>query len=93
MQYQVPKFIEIESKIIGPLTLKQFIYLLIGAGICAIFYLFLELWLVIILGIFIMGFCATLAFLKINSQPFPQVLKSMLHFGFGPKKYYWKKKK
>jgi len=26
MQFQVPQFIEIEDKIFGPLTLKQFLY-------------------------------------------------------------------
>src|SRR3989344_2665997 len=32
MEYQVPQFIEVEDKIIGPLTLKQFIYLAGEAG-------------------------------------------------------------
>ena len=32
MQFQVPQFIEIEDKIIGPFTVKQFIYLVGGAG-------------------------------------------------------------
>jgi len=36
MRFQVPQFIEIESKIFGPLTFKQFIYLAGGAGIAPI---------------------------------------------------------
>ena len=32
MRFQVPQFIEIESKIFGPLTFKQFIYLAGGGG-------------------------------------------------------------
>ena len=27
MQYQVPQFIEVEDKIFGPLTFKQFLYI------------------------------------------------------------------
>ena len=32
MRFEVPQFIEIEDKIFGPLTWKQFIYLAGGAG-------------------------------------------------------------
>ncbi|TSC80302.1 MAG: hypothetical protein G01um101429_152 [Parcubacteria group bacterium Gr01-1014_29] len=31
-QFQVPQFIEVEDKIFGPLTTKQFFYLLGGGG-------------------------------------------------------------
>ena len=31
MQFKVPQFIDMEDKIVGPLTLKQFAYIL-GAG-------------------------------------------------------------
>ena len=33
MHFQTPQFIEIEDKIFGPLTLKQFIYLAGAAGL------------------------------------------------------------
>ena len=32
MQFQVPQFIDVENKIIGPLSLRQFLYLA-GAGL------------------------------------------------------------
>ena len=48
MRFQVPQFIEIESKIFGPLTLKQFIYLIGGGGIIFILYALLPFWLMII---------------------------------------------
>ena len=93
MQYPVPQFIEVESKIIGPLSLKQFLYLVGGVAICVILNFFLKLGAVIILGIFIMGFVGALAFLKINGQPFSKILKSMIQFSFGPRIYVWKKTK
>ena len=41
MRFQVPQFIEVEDKIFGPLTIKQFIYLLGGAGLSFIIYSFI----------------------------------------------------
>ncbi len=51
MRYQVPQFIEIEDKIFGPLTLKQFIYLAGGGGLCLIFFSLLPLYIMVILSI------------------------------------------
>ena len=33
MRFQVPQFIEVEDKIFGPLTLKQFLYTAGGAAV------------------------------------------------------------
>lgn len=38
MQYAVPQFTEIEDKLIGPLTLKQFLIFLAAGGIILLFY-------------------------------------------------------
>jgi hypothetical protein len=38
MQYAVPQFTEVEDKLIGPLTLKQFLFLLATGGIILFFY-------------------------------------------------------
>src|SRR3990172_12458701 len=43
MQFQVPQFIEIEDKIFGPLTFKQFIYVAGGAGACYLLWRVLPL--------------------------------------------------
>jgi hypothetical protein len=45
MRFQVPQFIEVEDKIFGPLTVKQFIYLAGGAGLVFILYHFLPTWI------------------------------------------------
>ena len=42
MRFHVPQFIEKESKIIGPLTLRQFLWLLAGGGLLLILKLFLT---------------------------------------------------
>ena len=92
MRFQVPQFIEIEDKIFGPLTLKQFIYMAGGAGLSFVMYTLLPFYVAIILIILIMGFSATLAFYKINKRfPFVYLVEAATKYFFGPKLYIWKK--
>ncbi len=91
MQFQVPQFTEIEDKIIGPLTLKQFLYLLAAGVVIFLLYKFLNLFLVIIVSIPVAGLAITLAFVKINNQPFISVVKNFLGFLRKPDFYVWKK--
>ncbi|MEW5907751.1 MAG: PrgI family protein [Patescibacteria group bacterium] len=90
-KFQVPQFIEIESRIFGPLTLKQFIYLIGGAGIIFILYKFLPFWLMIFFSIPVGGIAVALAFYKVNNQPFIRVLESAFHYTTSSKIYIWKK--
>ena len=91
MQFQVPQFIEIEDKIFGPFTLKQFIYLAGGAGISFIIYNFLGLFW----GLFLIGpviaFAFALAFYKVNSKPFINVVEAGFKYYLNDKLYIWKK--
>jgi len=91
MQHQVPQFIDIEDKIFGPLTAKQFFYVLGGGAAIFIMYVSFQLWLVIILGAPIVVFCGALAFLKINGRPFIKVLGAALGYATSGKLYLWKK--
>ena len=74
MEYQVPQFIEVEDKIIGPLTLRQFIYVAGTAGLCIIFFFYLNFVFALILALPVIGFGAALAFYKINGKPLIEVL-------------------
>lgn len=91
MDYQVPQFIEVEDKIIGPLTLKQFIYLAGGAGICAIFLLYLPLFIGILLSIPVAALAGALAFYKVNNKNFVEVLEAGFKYYTGGRLYLWKK--
>ena len=91
-QYQVPQFIEVEDKIFGPLTLKQFIYLAGGGGVCLMFFTLLPLWLTIILAVPVMAFSAALAFYEINGRPFIVALEHATSYFFGTKLYLWKQR-
>ena len=92
MRFQVPQFIEVEDKIFGPLTLKQFIYLAGGGGLSFIVYVFLNsLVLAMVPIILIMGVSAALAFYKVNNKPFVNVVESAFKYYLGGKLYIWRK--
>lgn len=64
MRYQVPQFVDIEDKIIGPLTLKQFlIYFITALGLIPV-YLFTDLSLFITLVLPVGAVAAAFAHLK-----------------------------
>ncbi len=92
MQFSVPQFIEIEDKIIGPLTLKQFLYLAGGAGLVFLLWYILKLWLFLIVAIPVLTLSFSLAFLKINGRPFANFLGSMINYLLKPRTYIWKEK-
>jgi hypothetical protein len=92
MRFQVPQFIEVEDKIFGPLTLKQFIYLAGGAGLSFVIYVFLgNLLFSFIPIIVVLAISATLAFYRINNRPFINVMESAFRYFRGGKLYIWKK--
>lgn len=91
MQFQTPQFIEVEDKIFGPLTLKQFIYLVGGAGIVFALYTLLPFFLVLIIGAPITGLAVALAFYKVNNRPFVDVIESAVSYFFSHRLYVWKK--
>jgi len=91
MRFQVPQFIEIEDKVFGPLTFKQFLYLAGGAGLSFILYVFLPLLIAIPLILGVAGFSAALAFYKTDNKPFIVLVGSWFRFVLGSKLYVWKK--
>ncbi len=70
MQFIVPQFIEVETKIIGPISVRQFITLLVSAGIIFLLYELLASTAFIISALFVAAISGTIAFARINSQPF-----------------------
>lgn len=92
MQYQVPQFIEIEDKIFGPLTIKQFVYLAGGAGLCLIFFTLLPLYVFVVLSIPVMTFSGALAFYQVNGRPFIVALEHAFGYFLSGKLYLWKQR-
>jgi hypothetical protein len=92
MQFQVPQFIEIEDKIFGPLTLKQFLYLAGGTGACVALFIYIPYKILsVIMIIPIAGFTLALAFYKVNNKPFIDMVQSAFYYFLGDKLYLWRK--
>ncbi|KND47991.1 MAG: hypothetical protein AB201_00090 [Parcubacteria bacterium C7867-006] len=91
MRYQVPQFIEVEDKIIGPFTIKQFVYVAGGAFMCYIIYTYLPFYIAIILLAVVAPLSLALAFYKINNKPFIDFLESAFLFYTKNNLYLWKK--
>ena len=89
-QFQIPQFITIEDKVIGPFTIKQFLYLAFGAGIIGITYFFFQSFISIPVALLVGTLAGSLAFLKINEQPFPAILWHAGAYFFRPRLYIWK---
>jgi len=92
MRFQVPQFIEVEDKIFGPLTLKQFIFIAGGAGLSFVIYAFMSNLLFSAIPIIVvMGASSALAFYRLNNRPLIDVVESAFKYFFSNKLYIWKK--
>jgi len=92
MEYQVPQFIEVEDKIVGPLTFKQFIYIAGAAGICVVFFVYLPIWLAFLLSAPVVGLASALAFYRVNGKSFIEMLEAGFNYYTGAKLFLWKHK-
>jgi len=92
MQFIVPQFIDIEDKVIGPFTFKQFTYLAGGLGLAFTVYKLLPKIIAFPLGIGIIVLAAALTFYKINGKPFVFILQAFISFFFQSKLYIWRQK-
>lgn len=92
MRFEVPQFIEIEDKIFGPLTWRQFLYLGGGVGMAVVMFFMLPLIFFIIFGIPLALLAGALSFYPVNNRPFSYFLESVINYVSGPKLYLWRKK-
>ncbi len=89
MQFQVPQFIEVEDKIVGPLTFKQFVFVAGGLGLAYVTWRILPLFLAAPLIVGVLGLAAALAFMQVNGRPFLLALENAFYFALHPKLYLW----
>jgi len=77
-QFTVPQFIDVENKIIGPITVRQFMIFLAAAIIIGLSYRLFDFSLFLTIAVVVIGLSATFAFVKVNSQPFHLFLLSAI---------------
>lgn len=93
-QYKVPQNIDLEDKIVGPFTMKQFAYLM-GGGLLV--YSFYQIFLDYVNGtiytviastpVVILAMCLT--FIKINDRPFEYFIINLFSYIFSKKYRIW----
>lgn len=94
MQFQVPQFIDVEDKVVGPFTWKEFVYLAGGAGVCVLsFKIFSSFFIALIVAAPFAGLALMLTFYKVNDRPFINIFQSMLSYFLSRKLYIWQQPK
>lgn len=91
MEYQIPQFIEVEDKIFGPFTFRQFIFIAGGVGLCVLFFLRLNIILAVLLSIPVAGLSAALAFYKVNNKSFLSLIEAAVKHYTSDHFYLWRK--
>lgn len=93
MQYQTPQFIDIEDRVVGPFTIRQFIYIAGGIGLSALMFVFLPFFLFLILATPVIALTGALAFYRYNDRPFIELLESAFNYLTKSKLYLWRHRK
>lgn len=77
-QFTVPQFIDVEDKIIGPITARQFIIFLVAAILMAISYRLFDFTLFATFSTIVFLLAVLLGFVKINGRPFHLFLLNLI---------------
>lgn len=91
MQYPVPQFIDVEDKVIGPLTIKQFLWIVGGVACLAVEYFLLPFVGFVIAGIPTAGLFGAFGFYKIEGKPFYNFVLDFFTFSRRPRVRVWKR--
>lgn len=96
LQFKIPQNVEVEDKIVGPLTMKQLVICAGGGGVCYVLYLtlaksyFVQVWAPPIA--FIATVTLAVAFLEIRGIKFIKWILLMIEAMMNPNKRMWDKR-
>ncbi|PIT98428.1 MAG: hypothetical protein COT71_00865 [Candidatus Andersenbacteria bacterium CG10_big_fil_rev_8_21_14_0_10_54_11] len=91
MRFQVPQFVDIEDRIIGPLTLKQFGVYAIGGMVMVIVYPVVNVAGLVAVAIPVLGLVVLFAHVRIAGQSFAATVIHGVRFFTGPRLYLWRR--
>jgi hypothetical protein len=93
VQFQVPQFLDVEDKVIGPLTTKQFLYLLGGFGGGYILWKIIPWKFISIFpAIAMIVFAFMLAFYRYNNKPLVYVIEASFNYIIRDRLYVWRRR-
>lgn len=90
-QYLVPQFIDVEDKIFGPITVRQFIIMIVALVMGAIEYQLFSFVIFIIVVLPTVGGAATIAFARINGRPIHYFILNFVQTKMRPTSRVWNK--
>ena len=90
-KFIVPQFIDNEDKILGPITVRQFLIMMGATLILFIEYKILYFAYFVIAAVLTAGIASVFAFLKINGQPFHIFFINFLQTSLRPPLRVWHK--
>lgn len=91
MRFQVPQYIDVKDKILGPLTLKQFMYYLLAALVLTPIYVLADLALFVTLAIPLAGITILFVHGRFAGQTAGELLMHGLSFYTGTRLYIWQR--
>ncbi len=90
-QFIVPQFIDVEDKIIGPITTRQFIIMIVALIFLVVAYKLFDLSLFILTALLVAGLVALFGFYKVNGRPFHHFLSAACQAAVKPNLRIWNK--
>ncbi len=88
-QFNVPQFIDVEDKVLGPITVRQFVIILFCGLFSTVTYKLADFALFLTLTILIFGLGGVIAFLRINGRPFHYFILNLIQTLKKPKIRIW----
>ncbi|MEW6610178.1 MAG: PrgI family protein [Patescibacteria group bacterium] len=90
-QFVVPQFIDVEDKILGPITTRQFIIMIVAGLFLVICYKLFDISLFILIALVTFGLVGLFGFYKVNGRYFHHFLLSVFQLGMKPSLRVWSK--
>lgn len=90
-QFLVPQFIDVESKILGPITVRQFVIMIVVMGALFTYFKTLDFSGFLLASIFTVALGAAFGFLKVNGAPFHIFLLNVIQTIMRPSLRIWAK--
>jgi hypothetical protein len=91
MQYGVPQFIDVEDKIVGPLTGKQTVYLIIGGVILMLVFTFFDFIFFALVFLVVAPITLAFAFWKPKGITVARWISNFINFHTAQNLYVWRR--
>jgi hypothetical protein len=91
MQYGVPQFIDVEDKIVGPLTGKQTVYLMIGGVVLMLVFTFFDFIFFALVFLVVAPITLAFAFWKPKGMTVSRWISNIVNFYTAQNLYVWRR--